>query len=96
VLEHPEEAYGSLTSAKPVPCHDPGMSHLEPRSGSRLSRRERERRAYTLALTGGALGVIFVVGVVLAALGVIGWSLPILAAILAVVCGVLFRRTVTR
>jgi hypothetical protein len=31
---------------------------------------------------------------VLAIVGVIGWSIPILAAILAVIAGVLFRRTV--
>jgi hypothetical protein len=35
------------------------------------------------------------VSAVLAIVGVIGWSIPILAAILAVICGVLFRRTVS-
>jgi hypothetical protein len=70
------------------------MSDLERRSGSRPSRRQRERRAYNLVLATGGLGVVFVVGAILAIVGVIGWSLPILAAILAVVFGVLFRRTV--
>ncbi len=70
------------------------MSDLERRSGSRPSRRQRERRAYNLVLATGGLGVVFVVGAILAIAGVIGWSLPILAAILAVVFGVLFRRTV--
>ena len=70
------------------------MSDLERRSGSRPSRRQRERRAYNLVLATGGLGVVFVVGAILAIVGVVGWSLPILAAILAVVCGVLFRRTV--
>jgi hypothetical protein len=70
------------------------MSDLERRSGSRLSRRQREQRAYNLVLAGGALGVVFVVGTLLAIFGVIGWSIPILAAILAVVCALLFRRTV--
>jgi hypothetical protein len=70
------------------------MSDLERRSGTRPSRRQRERRAYNLVLATGGLGVVFVVGAILAIVGVIGWSLPILAAILAVVCGVLFRRTV--
>jgi hypothetical protein len=70
------------------------MSDLERRSGSRPSRRAREPRAYNLALAGGALGLVFVVGTLLAILGVIGWSIPILAAILAVVCALLFRRTV--
>jgi hypothetical protein len=70
------------------------MSDLERRSGSRLSRRQREQRAYNLVLAGGALAVVFVVTAVLAIVGVMGWSIPILAAILAVVCGLLFRRTV--
>lgn len=71
------------------------MSDLERRSGSRPSRRQREQRAYNLVLATGGLGVVFVVGVVLAIVGVIGWSIPILAAILAVIAGVLFRRTVS-
>lgn len=70
------------------------MSDLERRSGSRPSRRQRERRAYNLVLAAGGLGVVFLVGTVLAIVGVIGWSVPILAAILAVICGVLFRRAV--
>jgi ABC-type antimicrobial peptide transport system permease subunit len=70
------------------------MSDLERRSGSRPSRRQREQRAYTIVLAGGALGVVFVVTALLAIFGVMGWSIPILAAILAVVCGLLFRRTV--
>jgi hypothetical protein len=70
------------------------MSDLERRSGSRPSRRQREQRAYNLVLAGGAMGVVFVVGTLLAVLNIIGWSIPILAAILAVVCALLFRRTV--
>ncbi len=70
------------------------MSQLEPRSGSRPSRRQREQRAYRLVLAGGTFALVFVVTAVLAVLGVMGWSIPILAAILAVVCGLLFRRTV--
>ena len=71
------------------------MSDLERRTGSRPSRRQREQRAYKLVLAGGALGLVFVVGTVLAVLGIIGWSIPVLAAILAVVCALLFRRTVS-
>lgn len=70
------------------------MSDLERRSGSRPSRRQREQRAYTLVLAGGTLAIVFVVTTLLAILGVMGWSIPILAAILAVVCALLFRRTV--
>jgi predicted MFS family arabinose efflux permease len=70
------------------------MSDLERRSGSRPSRRQREQRAYTLVLAGGTLAIVFAVTTVLAILGVMGWSIPILAAILAVLCALLFRRTV--
>jgi ABC-type bacteriocin/lantibiotic exporter with double-glycine peptidase domain len=70
------------------------MSDLERRSGSRPTRRQREQRAYNLVLAGGALTVVFAVTAVLAVLGLMGWSIPVLAAILAVVCGLLFRRTV--
>jgi len=70
------------------------MSDLERRSGSRPSRRQREQRAYNLVLAGGALAVVFAVTTLLAIFGVMGWSIPILAAILAVLCGLLFRRTI--
>ena len=75
-------------------CHHLGMSDIERRSGSRPSRRRREQRAYNLVLAGGALGIVFVVTALLAVFGIMGWSIPILAAILAVVCVLLFRRTV--
>jgi hypothetical protein len=71
------------------------MSELE-RSRSRLPRRAREQRAYRLVLATGTLGVVAVVGFVLAIAGVIGAGLPFLAAALAVVCGLLFRRAVSR
>lgn len=67
---------------------------LEPR-GSRMPRRAREKRAYTLVMVGGVSTLFAVVGLVLAVLGVIGIGLPLLAIIVAVVCGLLFRRTVS-
>jgi membrane protein implicated in regulation of membrane protease activity len=70
------------------------MSDLERRSGSRPSRRKREQRAYNLVLAGGAFTLVFVVTALLAILTSFGWSIPILAAILAVICALLFRRTV--
>ena len=69
------------------------MSDLE-RSGSRLPRSTRERRAYRLVVAAGAFGAIAVVGFVLAIAGVIGLGIPFLAAVLAVISGWLFRRTV--
>jgi uncharacterized membrane protein YgaE (UPF0421/DUF939 family) len=71
------------------------MADLERRSPSRLSRRQREQRAYQLTLATGGLAVIAVVGIVLAIANVIGGTIPVLAAILAVVCGLLLRRTLS-
>lgn len=69
------------------------MADLERSTGRRMSRRQRENRAFQLTLATGALGVVAVVGIVLAVAGVLGWGLPILAAILAAVSGLLLRRT---
>jgi hypothetical protein len=71
------------------------MSDLERRSGSRPSRRQREQRAYTLVMAGGFFGLVFVVTGLLALFTSFGWGIPILAAILAVVCTLLFRRAVS-
>jgi hypothetical protein len=70
------------------------MSSLEPRGGSGMSRRDRERRGYQLVVAGGVAGVVAVVGVVLAIAGVIGAGLPLVAAVVAVVCWIMFRRLV--
>jgi hypothetical protein len=72
------------------------MSDLAPSPGGPPSRRQRERRAYQLVLVGGAAGLIAVVGVVLAIVGILGFGVPVLAAIVAAVCALLFRRTVSR
>jgi hypothetical protein len=69
---------------------------LTPSSGGPPSRRGRERRAFQLVLVGSTAGVIAVVGFILAAVDVMGFGIPFLAAIVAVVCAVLFRRTVGR
>ncbi len=68
------------------------MSDLEPRGDRRLTRREREDRAYKLVLATGGLGAVAVIGAILAALDIIGGSLPLLAAVLAVICFVMLRR----
>jgi hypothetical protein len=72
------------------------MSDLAPRSGGPPSRRSREQRAYRLVVAGGAAGAVGAVGLVLAIVGVIGYGIPVLALIVAVVCLLLFRRTVSR
>ena len=69
------------------------MSDLERRS-SRVPRKTREQRAYRLAMAGGTFGVIAAVGFVLALVTSFGWGIPFLALVLAVVCGLLFRRAV--
>jgi hypothetical protein len=70
------------------------MSDLERRSASRPPRRKREQRAYNLVLAGGVFSVVFVVTALLALFTSFGWGIPILAAILAVLCVVMLRRTV--
>ena len=57
-------------------------------------RRVRERRLYRLAVTGGVSGVIGVGGLVLAAVGVIGAAVPILALMVTAVCVFLGWRVV--
>jgi putative flippase GtrA len=71
------------------------MSDLE-RSGSRVPRRTREQRAFRLVVAGGVAGAVAVVGFVLAIAGVLGWGIPFIAAVIAVACGLLFRRAVGR
>jgi hypothetical protein len=70
------------------------MSDLERRSGSRPSRRQREQRAYTLVMAGGVFGLVAVVTGLIALFTSFGWGIPILAAVLAVICVLLLRRTV--
>jgi len=70
------------------------MSDLERRGGSRLSRRSREDRAFRLAVAGGTFGVIAVVGFVLVLFTSFGAGIPLVAAIVAIACVLMFRRTV--
>jgi len=69
------------------------MANIERSRGSRLSRAQRTDRAYKLTVATGGLAVAAVVGVALAIAGVIGWGLPLLAIVLAVVLGLWLRRT---
>lgn len=59
-----------------------------------LTRRDREKRAYSLALVGGGAGIATVVFVVLAVVGILGFGPAILAAIVAIAAYFGFRRTV--
>jgi putative flippase GtrA len=72
------------------------MGNLSPRPGrSPSNRRKREQRAFTLTMVGGTAAAVTVVGFVLAIAGVLGWSVPVIAAIVAVVCALWFRGTVS-
>lgn len=69
------------------------MSDLQRRSGSRLTRKQRENRAYRLTLATGGFGVVgavlFVLGVV--GIGSVGWGIILLA--LAGVSGFMLKNT---
>ena len=65
------------------------------RRPERTPRRVREQRAYRLGVVGAGAGVVTVVGALLAILTPLSWSIPVLAAIVAVVCAVMFRSTVS-
>jgi hypothetical protein len=71
------------------------MADLEKR-GAYTPRRVRERRAYRLVVAGSASGVAGVVALVLAVAGTISGFWPILLFVIAVLCGMGFRRTVGR
>ena len=66
------------------------------RRPSRTPRRAREQRAYRLVVAGGFAGTAAVVGFLLAIIGAIGFGFPLIAAVVAVVCLLLFRSTVSR
>ncbi len=72
------------------------VSSLEPRQGNRLSRSQREQRAYRLVLATGTFTALAVVGFVLAIVGVLGSGPAFLAAVAAVISFVLLRRTLGR
>jgi hypothetical protein len=57
-----------------------------------MSRRQREQRGYQLVVVGGGASVVAVVGFVLAIAGVIGYGLPLIAVVVAVICLLMFRR----
>jgi hypothetical protein len=68
------------------------MSNLDRRRGY-TPRRVREQRAYRLVQVGGAAGVISVVSLALAIVGVITFTLPVIALIVTAICVVMFQRT---
>jgi hypothetical protein len=71
------------------------MTDLSPRPNRTPSRRSREDRAYKLVLAGGTAAVVAVVTFVLAIVGIVSFGVPVLAALVAALCGWFFRRTVS-
>jgi hypothetical protein len=69
------------------------MSDIERRGSSRLTRKQREERAYRLVLATGAFGLIGVAGILLAILTSFSAGWPILALIIAAICFMMLRRT---
>jgi hypothetical protein len=65
------------------------------RPGGPPSRRSREKRAYQLAVTGGVAGIVAAVSAVLALFTGLTWGLPVVMAIVAGICFLLFRRAVS-
>jgi hypothetical protein len=71
-----------------------GMSDLERRGGSRMTRKQREQRAYRLVLATGTFGLIGVAGILLAIVTSFSAFWPIVALILAAICFTILRRQV--
>lgn len=65
------------------------------RRPNRTPRRTREQRAYRLVVAGGTAGAIAVVTLVLSIVGILSLGIPVVAAIVAAICFILFRRTVS-
>jgi hypothetical protein len=69
------------------------MSDIQ-RRPSHTPRKTREQRAYRLVVVGGLSAAVAAVGLLLSIFGVIGAGIPLIAAVVAAVCFVLFRSTV--
>ena len=69
------------------------MSDLEPRRRSRMSRKDRESRAYTLVLVTSGFLILTIVLFVLAVLGVVGGGLAVASGAITAGSGIALRRT---
>jgi hypothetical protein len=69
------------------------MSDIERRRGGRMTRRQREQRAYRLVLATGAFGLIAAACLVLTIAGVLGGGWWVISAIIAVICFIALRGT---
>jgi hypothetical protein len=69
------------------------MSDLERRGGGRMTRKQREQRAYRLTIATGGLTVAAIAALVLSIAGVLGGGWVVLLVIMAVLSGWMLRRT---
>jgi hypothetical protein len=60
-----------------------------------LSRRDKEKRAYSMVLLGGGAAIAAVVFLALGVIGVMGIGPAVLAAIVAAIAAFFFKRTVS-
>ncbi len=63
---------------------------------TRLTRRQREQRAYLSGLVAGGVALATAVTLVLSIVGVLGFGIVLLCAIVTVVAGLMFKRAVSR
>ena len=56
----------------------------------------REQRAFRLVQVGGAAGAVGVIGLEFAIVGVIGYTLPVIALIVTVICFFMFQRATAK
>jgi hypothetical protein len=66
------------------------------RRPSYTPRRKREQRAYMATMVGGSAALVTVVTAVLALITSLTWWIPILAAIVTVICWMVFRSATGR
>jgi hypothetical protein len=66
------------------------------RRPSYTPRRKREQRAYMATMVGGTAALVTVVTAVLALITSFTWTIPILAAIVTVICWLVFRSATGR
>jgi hypothetical protein len=72
------------------------MTDPAPRPSNRLTRRDRESRAYRLTLATGGGALATVVALVLSIAGVVSFGLVVLLAVLTAVAGYLLKRSLGR
>ena len=71
------------------------MSNISPRNSRPPSRRDREKRAQTLVKVGAGAGAAGVVALVLGVVGILSYGPAVLLLVIAAICGLMFRRTVS-